>query len=445
MKVNVLRKLDYSIYSDIERAKYVTSLITDSNLLIDCTTDLDENVSLTKQLEGLANYILYGKNPTKSMNLVQQKKINIQSKYSSFKRRGDDSLEELMEHPSFDEGEVRSYNERNSYTKPKQCIHRAKYDPITLQVTDIGDGDIPGMQELWESIDTLEHKLLLYQGKEQPEEGEEIPKWDSYQEFKIKHWIIDLKKHQYYLKDAYHPPIPPHHSFPQPAVIDWESDSKYITKLPFSQIKNNKNYELFDKDKMPQDDRQLVDCWKIIRKHTIDLENPLHLYHLFENYDSLKKSSWDDLNGQMKYILFALEEIGERADLSDIYTDILDLKVIKWSNERIRQFIQEKYGITYNANYISTIYKKNICEKIARTATIMRKEWEQRNNPDAWKICSCCHKVYLKDPYYFIRKSVSKDQLTARCKICDKRIRMEGKIIGDVSKEMQAMQPRTAI
>lgn len=393
--------------------------------------DLNDESSI-KQLEGLANYILYGKNPAKSMNLVQQKKITIQAKYSSFRRKGDDSLEELMEHPSFDEATLREYGEHNCYSKPKQTITRTKYDPTTLAITDIGDGWIPGMQELWDAIDGLERKLALYQGKELPEEGETIPKWDSYQEFKIKHWIIDLKKHQYYLRDSYCTPIPPHHSFPQPSSIDWNSDSKYPVRIPLIQARTSPCYELIDSHD-GEDENSFVECFKVVRKHTIDLENPNHIYHLLEYYDVLKKSSWDDLNGQMKYILFTLEEIGERTELSDVYADILDLKVIKWSNERIRAYIHEKYGINYNANYISTIYKRNICERLAKTATIMRKEWENRNNPDAWKVCSCCHKTYLRDPYYFIRKSVSKDQLTARCKACDKKIRTGGDCNGDIS------------
>ncbi len=429
MSTNILRQLDYSIYSDKERADYVKKILNESNIDKQ-DMDLDNNERLTKQLEGLANYILYGKNPEKSMNLVQQKKIEIKSRYSSYKRKNDESLEELLERPSFDESELREYTEKNSYSKPKQSVKHIKYDPNTFKVLDYGDSNIPGMVELWSSIEKLERKVALYNGTETPEEGEEKPKWDSYAEFKVKHWIIDLKKHQYYLKDSFAPVIPPHHSFPQYSSINWESDSKYMVTLPYREIIGKEEYELCEGEKIPDDISVEVKCWKIVRKHTIDLENPTHLYWLFEHYDALKKSSWDDLNGQMKYILFTLEQIGERANLSDVYSDILDLRIIKWSNQRIQQYILDKYGINYNTNYISTIYKKNICNKIAKTATIMRKEWENRDNPRAWKVCSCCGKTFLRDTYYFVKKTDSKDSFAARCKICDKKVRRGEKTYG---------------
>ena len=71
---------------------------------------------------------------------------------------------------------------------------------------DIGDGDIPGMWEVWDSIDRLSHWIAQLEGKIPPEEGVEIFD-DSYRLYRLKHNLIDMKRTQYYLKDAYKPQI----------------------------------------------------------------------------------------------------------------------------------------------------------------------------------------------------------------------------------------------
>ena len=58
------------------------------------------------------------------------------------------------------------------------------------------------MKELWEQIDTLARKIDLATGKIQPNEGEEVPQLDSKQLYHLKHWLIDLRKEQYKLKDT---------------------------------------------------------------------------------------------------------------------------------------------------------------------------------------------------------------------------------------------------
>ena len=61
--MNILRYIDYSLYTDKERVEKVNELLADP-------LPLNEF-----ELEGLANYILYGKDESKLTNSVQQKRI----------------------------------------------------------------------------------------------------------------------------------------------------------------------------------------------------------------------------------------------------------------------------------------------------------------------------------------------------------------------------------
>jgi len=58
------------------------------------------------------------------------------------------------------------------------------------------------MKELWEQIDSLDRKIKLATGKVKPEPGEQIPQFDSKQLYHLKHWLVDLRKEQYRLKDT---------------------------------------------------------------------------------------------------------------------------------------------------------------------------------------------------------------------------------------------------
>jgi len=46
-----------------------------------------------------------------------------------------------------------------------------------------------------------------------------------------------------------------------------------------------------------------------------------------------------------------------RAKLNEVQRDVLKLKIKGTSNMRIADIINEKYGTSYNDNYISTIYR----------------------------------------------------------------------------------------
>lgn len=540
--MNLLQNLNYKLYTDVERANAAASIIQQNeaelivaldsahrkagiqgsgNSTLTSTSPLRRNApSAYIQLEKLADYILYGKNSQKLTNLVQQKRIlKPQTIHSSYNKKTAESLEALQESPDFPtrEASLRPYEEKNSYTNPRPQIHRPNADG-----TNPGDSWIPGMVELWDSIDRIERQIKIYQGKIAPQTAEEqsiLTEWDDLKAYRKKHLLIDLRKHQYYLKNSYCPPIPPHHSFPHTTPINWFSNAGYWTEamgdrfeedykthstshaMPArimeltataenneqdlkKSIQNNEpeiTYSFVYLDYYLLINRLLPSCavlptdtckcvngafsplwyflctsggeniredkwycyltyegirfriqknyyfarleyWRELREHRLDLTNAEHIYQLFEHYSNLKESSYEDTDGQMKFILMALDDLQDDSELTLIQQHILDRKVLKYTNERIKDELKDIYGISYNVNYISTLYK-NTCKQIAETAAIQQLEFDNRANPSMWKVCSCCGKRLLRNPYYFVRKNENRDGLSARCKKCDKRIR----------------------
>ena len=90
------------------------------------------------------------------------------------------------------------------------------------------------MRNLWSSIDDMAHRIAMVMGKEPPEADETMPKWSSLQLYKMRHWLIDLRKHQYYVREAYEPMIPSCSSFVERPHIDWGSNSGYWRKVATS-------------------------------------------------------------------------------------------------------------------------------------------------------------------------------------------------------------------
>ena len=538
--MNLLHNLDYTLYTDVERVSAATSIIQQNEAELiaaldsanrkagiqgsgTSTSPLRRNApSAYIQLEKLADYILYGKNSQKLTNLVQQKRIlKPQTIHDSYNKKKAESLEALQESPDFpaQEANLKSYEEKNSYTNPRPTIKRPSADG-----TDPGDSLIPGMIELWDSIDRIERQLRIWHGQLQPATAEEklIPTtWSGLLAYRKNHLLIDLRKHQYYLKNSYRPPIPAHHTFPHSTPINWFSNAGYWTEAIGDRFEEDykehsthhamptriveftesvrtdigKNSTVSSRtlqppmparaytggtyydctNKLPsyyavlptansgnhisspfsslwhflcasgeniREDKWYsymtyggiqfriqknycfarLEYWRPIKQHTLDLTNPEHIYQLFEHYSSLKESSYDDLNGQMKYILMTLDDLQDDSELTLIQQHILDRKVLKYTNERIKNELKQLYNVSYNVNYISTLYK-NTCKQIAETATIQQLKFDNRANPSMWKTCTCCGKRLLRDAHFFVRKKENRDGFAARCKKCDKLIR----------------------
>ena len=125
----------------------------------------------------------------------------------------------------------------------------------------------------------------------------------------------------------------------------------------------------------------------------------------------------------MQNLLDTLNFYIERAELSELQQEILDLKIRKVKNEDIAIQINKKYGKTYTPNYISTIFRQRIIPKINEAAAFHEKIVSNLFFEEEFKTCPGCGKTLLKCPENFTRKSRAKDGYTSRCKKCEKLAR----------------------
>ena len=156
--------LDYNIERDTDRLVAVQEIL--DNL---------ERQPTASDLETMASYILYGKDED-GKNAVQRKETTDSNKrYKTFQRLADktQSLDEILENPLMDQATLKPATERYIYTKKKPTIARPKYDKQG-NLLDAGDSDIPGMVELWDSIDRIAHVVAVSEGKVPPDENTQI-------------------------------------------------------------------------------------------------------------------------------------------------------------------------------------------------------------------------------------------------------------------------------
>lgn len=414
MNLGISKSLNYDIYSNADRADFVRSLFTPE--LEQLAKEHYNEDSTKKELEAAANYILYGKDPKTDKNFVQKKEVQIETKYSSYKKKEMESLDSLLEDPNIKEVDFQPI-QKNCYKKYKPTIDREK------------DKNIPGMQDLWNAIDKLAAQVKEYKDKKQL--GLDF--------YKKNHLLIQLRKEQFALKDSEDTTIKCkgyHLSGPIPANLS--SDTGYVRDYQQEFVYKCYRAEHYKRDFGPEwyarEQQEIANYivsanselnwqWVEVSQNAIDFTNPKHVYEFLELYSTLVQSCDENLNCDLKFLIWELEDYIEQANLSEARRHILIRKIDKATNEQIREELQEKFGLAYSDNYISTIYKQMICDKIAKAAQLSRDNYIYRNQPEKFKVCSTCGTKLLRDSRNFIKKQNSKDGLAARCKMCDKKIR----------------------
>ena len=413
MNLGISKKLNYNLYSNEERAQQVKDLFTPE--VEQLAKDHYTEASTQKELETAANFILYGKDPKNDKNFCQKKEIQIDAKHTTWKTKEPESLDALMEDPMTDQTQFQEVR-KNSYKKPKPTIDREK------------DKNIPGMQDLWNAIDKLAEEVKEYKDKKQL--GLDF--------YRKNHLLIQLRKEQFALKDSETEQI--HcHSFMGSSTPDtcFTSDTGYLRDHYTDWVYKCWRADHYRKDfgenwyakEQEQIAKQLSEGainnweWVEVSKNEIDFTNSDHVYKVLEMYATLKEYSWENLNSDLKFLIWELEDYIEQANLSEARRHILIRKIDRATNETIARELQEQFGLAYSDNYISTIYKQMICDKIAKTAQLSLDNYIYRNQPEKFKVCSTCGTKLLRDSRNFIKKQNSKDGLSARCKMCDKEIR----------------------
>ena len=102
-------QLDFSLNTTKERRDYAEKYIENNK----------EKAFSENDLETIANYILYGKDSDSGESIVDRKEVQIKTKYNSYSKKEPESLDELMESPTFDERVFIKDKNRYKVIKPK--------------------------------------------------------------------------------------------------------------------------------------------------------------------------------------------------------------------------------------------------------------------------------------------------------------------------------------
>lgn len=232
-----------------------------------------------------------------------------------------------------------------------------------VEITEEDIATIPTMAQLRAEIDKLEAYL------------KDNPDLDAKKRGKTRQTIIELRKDQYVLKNAYKQPI-----FGRGNSNNLDEEAKYDISL--------------------QDVDQVKD--------------------LLVNYAGLKITFNDRLDSDIKWILEDLDNLIKQS-LSDKPTllYILKEKINGSNNQEIREGLIKIFGVDHTQEYISSLYRNKIPQTIANQAT---ENWidniYMNKLKGNYKRCSRCKEIKLANNRNFSINKTSSSQFYSICKSC---------------------------
>ena len=312
-------------------------------------------------LNKMAEYILDGRSKTE-----KKEKAIITNNHMITVNKREMSFEGLV--GKLENGEDGIYNmianDKNIIFQPKATITEEEIESI------------PELKQLVIEIKKLEEEIKHTRGK---------------RAYALRKQLIEMRQDQYVIKNAY---VKPHRS---------NSLIKSLTKMDLT------DHIYFDENNFPHNNS------------FIDFFNKDHISLLLCNYSKLKEESWDKFGNDIKWTMFDLEKIVDKAlkDKYPIYYDIVCLKIDGKQNIEIQAALKEKYGTTHSVEYLSSLWRNKIPKLIAEAATEDYLVWYYTfKEKGKWKKCSRCGQVKLAHNQFFSKNRTSRDGWYSICKCC---------------------------
>lgn len=232
-----------------------------------------------------------------------------------------------------------------------------------VEITEADVKEVPLLGQLREDIDELEQRI------------KDNPDMDVKVRGRLRQIIIEMRKDQYVLKNAYRQPM---FGRSRSGGMDGESD------------------------------------------YDLSLQDVEQVKTLLVNYSGLKTYFADKLDSDMKWILSDLDKLIEES-LSDKPTllFILKGKVDGLSNMDIRQGLIETFDVDHTEEYISSLYRNKIPQTIAAKASENWIDYIFMNKIKGnYKRCSRCKEIKLANNKNFSINKTSSSQFYSICKTC---------------------------
>lgn len=436
--------LDFSINGTHDRKNFVETYVQRPEF---------QKVPLTEdELETIANYILWGKD-SDGLNCTQRGEIQIETRNKTWQRDDTESLDAMMESPTFNEASLRRPTEARTKVA-REVFDRKKAlaeCPAHLRAT---------FEELFARIDRIELAINFYEfahgrrkeppreqllNKFAPEEIDKIrdaaTKWNQFHYLKQRHLIVELRREQFTMRDSYierhvrqtppEPDLEPHH-------LDFDAEVPVfplgLVGAPFSELVFRPKSQLYPGAFSEKEQETLLRHYWTKKDQSrpllfFDFEDLEHVYELFGQLEELEDSvPTIGVESNLDKLLDTLKYYVQLADLNEVQAEILDLKIGKMKNDDIAKKINVKHGKSYTANYISTIFRQKIIPQINEAARFHALIIENMCFEENFKKCNSCGQWLLIDAENFVRKARSKDGFSARCKRCDRDERIKKKV-----------------
>lgn len=433
--------LDFKVEGRPERLQYVRDYLS--------TIKFTPN---EHELDVLAKYILWGKDPETGLN-GRQEGLELETVKKTWDTQQVESLDALIETPGFSETMLRRP------TDPPTRIPREVFSREKTRRT-APSHLLPIFEALWRNIDSTELKLNYYElahGRRKKEPRAELvarfsapelaaihdssTHLSSYNYLKLKHELVDLRREQYLLKDEYAPVLQILPSFDYEEYVNpsYLTFGEGIPVLPLG-IPSNKpiTSKVFNLERYPEpndfSEKDLEDLSALLwtpvdleGKRFFDFRQIDHLHQLYGMWDVLNREidqgdglQFVPLESNLSQFLRAAAMYRTLAGLTPLLDDIVSMKIEKKSNQEIADYINKTYGKKYHPNYISALYYKKCLASIAAAASTHREVLENCFFPENFKKCKDCGKVLLMNEQNFVRRKHSNDGFSPRCKRCEK-------------------------
>jgi hypothetical protein len=204
----------------------------------------------------------------------------------------------------------------------------------------------------------------------------------------IKKAIIDLRKDQYIIKNAYRRPI----------VTTHATHESYSVPLNYTE-------EVVDGE-VVYSGASLLD-YKVCSA-------------VLCNYSKLRASGEGNFMSDTWYFMEDFDRISTKA-LADFpyYERLVELKIDGRQNLDIQDILHEEFGVKHSIEYISSLWRNKIPKLIAAAAEEDFLDWWfLTQEKGEYKKCSRCGQIKLAHNRYFSKNKSSKDGWYSICKSC---------------------------
>ena len=426
-------KLDFSLESAQDRVNFINSYIVQFPTLTQ------------SEASTIADYLLWGKTEE---GVALGADAGLETRWS--KPNEAESLDAVLENPALSNAQLYALNDAVVLRKPRNVFSREearREAPDYLKQT---------YEDLWKTIDEVELEINFYElrvGKREKPPREELlkrftddeveriraaaEKLNQYGYLKLRHRIRELRTEQFTIRDSYRSTFNITQSIYSPKNNSFVFDCD-VEVLPLGIKEGIVGEMIFDVNFDPAafDEEQLRLISNLVwKKKDVDKEKKIfdfrNLEAVYQLY--LFKEDFDDRLEEVEYnhiiennlsqLLETLNFYEQIADLTDIQREILRMKEKKQKNAEIAGYINKKYGKSYTANYISTIFRQKIIVKINEAAELHRDTVENCFFPENFRKCPDCGRILLLDARNWVRKVRSKDGFQNKCKRCEREQR----------------------